>query len=101
MLSGSHGDLRIANPEQFPPATVATPTSRGYASAMHATAPEAAIQKLEEGRKEMITRLRGVPARLDQLSVAESYEAMVWVQPHVEKLLAESDRILEAIDART
>ena len=35
-------------------------------------------------------------AHLEQLPVAEAYEVMTWVQPHVEKLLVESERILEA-----
>ena len=49
----------------------------------------------------MVACLRKLADRVERLKLPDAYEVMVWVQPHVEKLLFESDRILEAIDART
>lgn len=37
----------------------------------------------------------------EQLSPADAYELIRWVQPQVTQLLAESERILESINAET
>jgi hypothetical protein len=67
---------------------------------MDAMLNETALKQPEAGRKEMVVRLRGLAARVGQLPVAEAYEVMAWLQPHVDQSLAGSDRILEAIDAK-
>jgi len=49
----------------------------------------------------MVARLRELAARLEEVAPPDPYEVTMWLQPHVERSLAESDRILEAIDAET
>ena len=66
---------------------------------MGATEGEAALRRLGQGQKEMVACLRKLADRVEQLTPADLYEVTVWVQPHVERLLAESERILGAIEA--
>jgi hypothetical protein len=58
---------------------------------------ESLLQRLEEAR-ELEGRLRGLAARLERISPKEAHDVMTLLQP---QRLAETNRILEAIDART
>jgi hypothetical protein len=49
---------------------------------------------LDKGRRVIVTRLRELADRLEQLPVTDAYEVMAWLQPHVDQSLADSDRIL-------
>ncbi len=79
-----------------------TPTaSRRYATDMDAAYREAVAPQLVAGCKEMVVRLRELAAQLEELAPPDAYEVMTWLQPHVDQSLAETNRILEAIDAKT
>ena len=52
--------------------------------------------KFEHGRKETIAQLRQLADRLEELPIPNAYEAMLWVQPHVAKVLSEGEFILQA-----
>ena len=39
--------------------------------------------------------------RIEQLKIPDAYEVMTWLQAHIDQSLAESERILETIDAKT
>jgi hypothetical protein len=54
------------------------------------------LRRLDQGQKEMVASLRKLADRIGKLTPADPYEVTVWVQPHVERLLAEGERILEA-----
>ena len=68
---------------------------------MDATSREAVARQLVGGCKEMVVRLRELAARLDELAPPDALEVVTWLQPQVEKSLAETNRILEAIHAKT
>jgi len=72
-----------------------------YSTGMNAAFREAVAQQLVAGCREMVARLRELAARLKEVAPPDAYEVTMWLQPHVEQSLAESDRILEAIDAKT
>ena len=59
---------------------------------------EAALMKLHHGRKDVAASLRRLAYRVERLSIPQVYEAMVWVEPHVRKLLFESEFILEPLE---
>ena len=65
---------------------------------MNEIGSKSALRRLGQGQKELAASLRKLADRIEQLQVGDAYEAMAWVQPHVERLLAESERILGAIE---
>jgi hypothetical protein len=48
----------------------------------------------------MVLRLRELGRRIERLTPRDAYEVMTWLQPEVDQILEESERILEAIDAK-
>ena len=48
----------------------------------------------------MVLRLRELGWRIERLAPRDAYEVMTWLQPDVDQILEESERILEAIDAK-
>ena len=67
---------------------------------MDVTSREALARQLIAGCKEMGTRLRELAARLVELAPPDAHEVMAGVQLHVERVLAESDRVLGVIRAK-
>ena len=67
---------------------------------MHAIARESALRRLYQECREMVPRLRELGMRIERLAPPDAYEVMTWLQPDVDQLLEESERILEAIDAK-
>lgn len=72
-----------------------------YASGMDPASREAAAQQLAVLCRDMVTRLRDLAARLEGLAPPDAYDIMTWLRPQVGRLLAESERVLGAIDAKT
>ena len=76
-------------------------TFQSYATAMCSASRQAVAEQLVAWCKEMVVSLRVLAVRLDELAPADACDIVRWFQPQVDHSLAESDRILEAIDAET
>ena len=61
---------------------------------MDVTSREALARQLVAGCQEMGTRLRELAARFEELAPPDAHEVMAGVQLHVERVLAESNRVL-------
>jgi len=48
----------------------------------------------------MVLHLRELGMRIERLAPPDAREVMTWLQPDVDQLLEESERILDAIDAK-
>ena len=75
--------------------------SQGDGTVMDAASRQVVAKQLVAWCKDMVARLRELAARLEDLAPADACDILTRLQPHVDRSLAESDRILEAIDAET
>jgi len=67
---------------------------------MHAIACESELRRLYQECREMVLHLRELGRWIERLAPWDAYEVMTWLQTHVDQILEESERILEAIDAK-
>jgi len=50
-------------------------------------------RKLEEGRATIVAGLRALADDLERLEMPDAAEVMTWLEPHLERLQREADRI--------